>query len=276
MCLEALGQSAREAIDLRYRLQLRMAEIGARLKRSEGAVKLLVHRARAALRHCLDRKAEEGSMTDAELIELIQQKTPDELTPEEIELLRSRLAESHELRELLIGQLQMETYLMAALGRVNLTPEQIVARAQKVPETGSAGVLIVLGLLIFLPLATLIGAVVMNAMRAGERAARLDKPALAPEGADREGEAAGPNQRAEPADKPEVSPNPLRDAILAAQGKPPIIEQPVQPRVRDLQPPAKTKDKPAAPAAPAPLPWQAAMDQAGSSARVRGGRFPVV
>jgi RNA polymerase sigma-70 factor (ECF subfamily) len=56
VCLEALGQSAREAIDLRYRLQLRMAEIGARLKRSEGAVKLLVHRARAALRHCLDRK----------------------------------------------------------------------------------------------------------------------------------------------------------------------------------------------------------------------------
>ncbi len=56
VCLEALGQSAREAVDLRYRMQLRMAEIGTRLKRSEGAVKLLVHRARAALRQCLDRK----------------------------------------------------------------------------------------------------------------------------------------------------------------------------------------------------------------------------
>ena len=55
-CLAALGQSAREAIDLRYRSQLRMAAIAERLKRSEGAVKLLVHRARAALRHCLDQK----------------------------------------------------------------------------------------------------------------------------------------------------------------------------------------------------------------------------
>jgi RNA polymerase sigma-70 factor (ECF subfamily) len=55
-CLDSLGQSAREAIELRYRQQLRMAQIGERLKRSEGAVKLLVHRARAALRHCLETK----------------------------------------------------------------------------------------------------------------------------------------------------------------------------------------------------------------------------
>src|SRR5262245_43000146 len=55
-CLNSLGQSAREAIDLRYRAQLRMAAIAERLKRSEGAVKLLVHRARAALKHCLDQK----------------------------------------------------------------------------------------------------------------------------------------------------------------------------------------------------------------------------
>jgi RNA polymerase sigma-70 factor (ECF subfamily) len=55
-CLDSLGQSAREAIDLRYRVQLRMEEIGRRLKRSEGAVKLLVHRARQALRNCLERK----------------------------------------------------------------------------------------------------------------------------------------------------------------------------------------------------------------------------
>jgi RNA polymerase sigma-70 factor (ECF subfamily) len=55
-CLDSLGQSAREAIDLRYRSQFRMATIAERLKRSEGAVKLLVHRARQALKHCLDRK----------------------------------------------------------------------------------------------------------------------------------------------------------------------------------------------------------------------------
>jgi RNA polymerase sigma-70 factor (ECF subfamily) len=55
-CLDSLGESAREAIDLRYRNQLRMAQIAERLKRSEGAVKLLVHRARSALRNCLERK----------------------------------------------------------------------------------------------------------------------------------------------------------------------------------------------------------------------------
>lgn len=55
-CLESLGPSARQAIDLRYSASLRWAQVGERLKRSEGAVKLLVHRARQALKHCLDRK----------------------------------------------------------------------------------------------------------------------------------------------------------------------------------------------------------------------------
>ena len=55
-CLQSLGQSAREAIDLRYSTSLKWAEIGVRLRRSEGAVKLLVHRARQALKYCLDRK----------------------------------------------------------------------------------------------------------------------------------------------------------------------------------------------------------------------------
>ena len=55
-CLESLGPSAREAIDLRYGQNLRLSQIGEKLRRSEGAVKLLVFRARQALRHCLDGK----------------------------------------------------------------------------------------------------------------------------------------------------------------------------------------------------------------------------
>ena len=55
-CLEALGQSVRQALDLRYQQKLRLAEIGEKLHRSEGAVKLLMYRARQALRHCLDGK----------------------------------------------------------------------------------------------------------------------------------------------------------------------------------------------------------------------------
>jgi RNA polymerase sigma-70 factor (ECF subfamily) len=55
-CLEALGQSARTAVDLYYGSKMRLAAIGKRMSRSEGAVKLLMFRARQALRHCLDSK----------------------------------------------------------------------------------------------------------------------------------------------------------------------------------------------------------------------------
>lgn len=52
-CLEELGPSARQAIELHYRSQRKLADIGRELHRSEGAVKLLMHRARQALRDCL-------------------------------------------------------------------------------------------------------------------------------------------------------------------------------------------------------------------------------
>ena len=57
-CLNSLGESARQAIQLRYRSHLRLAEIGEKLCRSEGAAKLLMFRARQALKNCLDRKFE--------------------------------------------------------------------------------------------------------------------------------------------------------------------------------------------------------------------------
>lgn len=53
-CLEALGPSARRALDMRYGADLRLADIGERLHRSEGAIKLLIFRARQALKSCLD------------------------------------------------------------------------------------------------------------------------------------------------------------------------------------------------------------------------------
>lgn len=59
-CMESLGDSARAALDLHYQSQLRVAEIAQRFKRSEGAVKLLMFRARQALRRCLDQKALDG------------------------------------------------------------------------------------------------------------------------------------------------------------------------------------------------------------------------
>lgn len=55
-CLNGLGDSARQAIEMRYGARLRLSEIGEKLKRSEGAAKLLMFRARQALKSCLDRK----------------------------------------------------------------------------------------------------------------------------------------------------------------------------------------------------------------------------
>jgi RNA polymerase sigma-70 factor (ECF subfamily) len=57
-CLGSLGKSARDALEMRYHGQLRLADIGKQLCRSEGAVKLLMFRARQALRHCLERHAQ--------------------------------------------------------------------------------------------------------------------------------------------------------------------------------------------------------------------------
>src|SRR5690349_6551309 len=68
-------------------------------------------------------------MTDDELLALVQTKSPEELTVEETTQLRQRLRESETLRTALFETLQMEAYLAAALGPVDLKPEQIIARA---------------------------------------------------------------------------------------------------------------------------------------------------
>ena len=53
-CLETLGPSARTAIDLRYTGQLSHADIGRKLRRSVSAVSVLMFRARAAVKHCIE------------------------------------------------------------------------------------------------------------------------------------------------------------------------------------------------------------------------------
>ncbi|PQO45072.1 PQQ-binding-like beta-propeller repeat protein [Blastopirellula marina] len=67
-------------------------------------------------------------MTDEQLIELVQSHTPAELKLEEIELLRNRIAESPELRRVLIDQLQMEHYLSDALGRLGFSADTLLAK----------------------------------------------------------------------------------------------------------------------------------------------------
>jgi RNA polymerase sigma-70 factor (ECF subfamily) len=54
VCVTELGDSARQALDLRYTAGLSMEETAARLERTVGAVKVLLVRARQALRRCLE------------------------------------------------------------------------------------------------------------------------------------------------------------------------------------------------------------------------------
>lgn len=61
VCLDSLGQSARQALELHYASRLRLVEIGEHLKRSEGAVKLLLFRARQALKRCLNHRSPGGA-----------------------------------------------------------------------------------------------------------------------------------------------------------------------------------------------------------------------
>lgn len=63
-CLRALGPTARSALDLHYGDRLRLAEIARRFERSTGAVKLLLFRARQAVRRCLERAAGAGEADD--------------------------------------------------------------------------------------------------------------------------------------------------------------------------------------------------------------------
>ena len=56
-CISSLGQSAHDALKMHYYARMKMAQIAEKLRRSEGAVKLLVFRARQALKECVTRKS---------------------------------------------------------------------------------------------------------------------------------------------------------------------------------------------------------------------------
>jgi len=55
-CLKELDDRTRQAIDLRYIDDLRPANIAERLNVTPGAARVLLHRARSALRECVERR----------------------------------------------------------------------------------------------------------------------------------------------------------------------------------------------------------------------------
>ena len=68
-----------------------------------------------------------SQLSDQELIQLVQEKTPEELSETELDQLRERLRVSAELRDTLIEQLHFEAYLNEALGKFEVSIDEIVA-----------------------------------------------------------------------------------------------------------------------------------------------------
>jgi outer membrane protein assembly factor BamB len=76
-------------------------------------------------------------MTDQELLALLAEKSPEDLSEEEIALLRQRLADSAELREAIYQQLRLDACLTAALARVRFSPQDVLKRAQQLEPSSS-------------------------------------------------------------------------------------------------------------------------------------------
>ena len=65
-------------------------------------------------------------MTDQELIDLVQEKTPEELSLAEIDALRSRIGESPQLRDVVLGEIELNQSLSQTLGRFQVSIDRIV------------------------------------------------------------------------------------------------------------------------------------------------------
>lgn len=63
-CLEAVDGQPRQALDLRYEEDLKPAAIADRLGLAAGTVRVMLHRVRAALRECIERRLTHESDSD--------------------------------------------------------------------------------------------------------------------------------------------------------------------------------------------------------------------
>ena len=85
-------------------------------------------------------------MTDEELLRLLEETPPEELTPEQLAALRERLPHSVPLQQAFAQQLRLDQALAAVLGRPTVSVDTIVQRAQRTGRRGwwyaVAGVLV--------------------------------------------------------------------------------------------------------------------------------------
>src|SRR5437016_11641332 len=88
---------------------------------------------------------EAGPMTDKELIALVESKLPQELSLEEIDLVRRRMRASPTVRRALAAQVELDQYLAGLIGKVELSPEAIFAGASRSRRFGRGSIFSWLG-----------------------------------------------------------------------------------------------------------------------------------
>ena len=76
-------------------------------------------------------------MTDDRLIELLQQRPPEDLSGDELAGIRNRLAGSAALREAMLGQLQLEQALHQTVAQFRLPVELLLAKAAAIQATST-------------------------------------------------------------------------------------------------------------------------------------------
>ena len=76
-------------------------------------------------------------MTDEELLQLVDTKSPGELSLDEIQTLRTRLAESAALRTAFSSRLRLQTFLAEVLARIDLAPDDVLRANSQKRRTGS-------------------------------------------------------------------------------------------------------------------------------------------
>lgn len=181
--------------------------------------------------------------TDDELLALLHEKTPADLTENELQTLRARLESSPVIREALETEIALEGFLIAALAPSTLTAEQVIAAAQRSnPAAGNRSYAWVL--LLLLPITLLMGVVLRQAFRTPKNDLAQNPPQeekTAPE-------QTPPNPPAPPAAQPD---------------SPEIPDQAVKPAPLSPQPAAGAPAAQKAPPAPPPTPWQAVVERAG-------------
>ncbi len=79
-------------------------------------------------------------MNDAELLRLLQEKLPADLTEAELAALRARWNDSPEIRAALAATLELETELATGLADVTLSVDDLMARAAKRRQTPTSGI----------------------------------------------------------------------------------------------------------------------------------------